>query len=61
MKMVMYAVMVFPSNSSSSLHQFGDLKKMREKGIGMFGLFEESKQIGFVAIEKAADVRTVIV
>ena len=34
---------------------------MREKGIGMFGLFEESKQIGFVAIEKAADVRTVIV
>ena len=26
---------------------------MKYKGIGMFGLFEERKQIGFVAIEKA--------
>lgn len=32
------------------------LKKMKDKGIGMFGLFEERNQIGFVAIEKADDV-----
>ncbi|MHB8077105.1 hypothetical protein [Desulfosporosinus fructosivorans] len=28
------------------------IKKMKDKGIEMFGLFEENKQIGFVAIEK---------
>lgn len=32
------------------------LKKMKEKGIGMFGLFEERNQIGFIAIEKANDI-----
>jgi N-acetylglutamate synthase-like GNAT family acetyltransferase len=29
------------------------LRKLKEKGIGLFGLFIEEKQIGFVAIEKA--------
>ncbi|OLN32621.1 GNAT family N-acetyltransferase [Desulfosporosinus metallidurans] len=33
-----------------------NLQKMKDKGIGMFGLYKERNQIGFVAIEKAYDV-----
>ena len=33
----------------------GDLQKMREKGIIMFGVFHEDTQVGFVAVEKAND------
>jgi len=40
-----------PSNPAYT--DFEKLKKMKDKGIEMFGLFEERKQIGFVAIEKA--------
>lgn len=35
--------------------KFSDLLKMREKGIVMFGVFNEESQIGFVAIEKAGE------
>ena len=31
----------------------GDLLKMRDRGITMFGLFESEAQIGFVAVERA--------
>ncbi|MDR3587609.1 MAG: GNAT family N-acetyltransferase [Desulfosporosinus sp.] len=43
-----------PSNPAFT--DLESLKKMKDKGIGMFGLFEERNQIGFVAIEKADDV-----
>ncbi|EGW36227.1 GNAT family N-acetyltransferase [Desulfosporosinus sp. OT] len=43
-----------PSNPAFT--NLANLKKMKDKGIGMFGLYEESKQIGFVAIEKADDI-----
>jgi len=33
-----------------------NLKKMKDKGIGMFGLYKKRNQIGFVAIEKAYDI-----
>lgn len=42
-----------PSNPAFT--SLAKLKKMKDKGIGMYGLFEENKQIGFVAIEKADD------
>jgi ribosomal protein S18 acetylase RimI-like enzyme len=34
---------------------FGKLELMKEKGIRMFGLFHNNKQIGFVAVERASD------
>lgn len=42
-----------PSNPAFT--NLENLKKMKDKGIRMFGLFEERTQIGFVAIEKADD------
>lgn len=35
--------------------KLNDLIKMREKGIVMFGVFNEDTQIGFVAVEKASE------
>jgi len=43
-----------PSNPAFT--NLENLKKMKDKEIGMFGLFEEGIQIGFVAIEKANDI-----
>jgi len=43
-----------PSNPAFT--NMENLKKMKDKGIRMFGLFEERNQIGFVAIEKADDI-----
>jgi ribosomal protein S18 acetylase RimI-like enzyme len=40
-----------PTNAAFIKH--ADLLKMRERGIAMFGLFEDKAQIGFVAVEKA--------
>ncbi len=34
---------------------FEKLKASKEKGVKLFGLFQNNKQIGFVAIEKASD------
>lgn len=42
-----------PSNPAFA--NLENLQKMRDKGVGMFGLFEDSEQVGFVAIEKAND------
>ena len=36
---------------------FTKLKSLREKGAKTFGLFHHDRQIGFVAIEKASDIR----
>ena len=38
-----------------SFISFRKLKDSKEKGIKLFGLFENNKQVGFVAIEKASD------
>ena len=35
-----------------------DLLKMKEKGVRMFGFFEEENQVGFVALEKSSSDST---
>lgn len=46
-----------PENApnNAAFIKLGDLLKMREKGIAMFGLFESDAQIGFVAVEQAGE------
>ncbi|EHQ91164.1 GNAT family N-acetyltransferase [Desulfosporosinus youngiae] len=43
-----------PSNPAFT--NLENLKKMKDKDIRMFGLFEKGNQIGFVAIEKTDDI-----
>lgn len=33
-----------------------NLRELREKGVRMFGLFCDNRQVGFVAVEKASDI-----
>lgn len=42
--------------SNPAFINLGNLRMMKNKGIGMFGLFVKTNQIGFVAVEKADDI-----
>ena len=44
-----------PENAptNAAFIKFADLLKMRDRGIAMFGLFEDDAQTGFVAVERA--------
>lgn len=43
------------ASTNPAFIELKNLRKMQGKGISMFGVFAESVQIGFVAIEKNAD------